>query len=150
MPLLTIRHRKSSILPTPFFVLVNHEPVGLSRGGDVHIGLAEGRHCIGARVCIPLGKWQPGVQGEVEVEGANEHVVLEFSSRERVWNMLFNIDLVLWLASFSFTLPHPWHTVYEVASNGFFLLWGIQVWLRRNRFFHFREVSRTALHLPPE
>ena len=124
----------------PLWVLIGGRPVGLMRSKEVKIELPKGVYSLGVRFCVPLGKWQQGVQAEHKVvvdEG--EHVVVEFTSRERLWNLLFDIDLLLWLLNFFITLPSPWSTVYDVVSNGFFLLWAIHVWTIRNRFFTFTQ-----------
>ena len=105
----------------PLWVLIGGRPVGLMRGKEVKIELPKGVYSLGVRFCVPLGKWQPG----------------EFTSRERLWNLLFDIDLMLWVLNFFITIPSPWGTVYDVVSNGFFLLWAIHVWTIRTRFFTF-------------
>lgn len=144
MAVITLRHRQSGVIPMPipFWVLIGGRPIGLMRGKEVRIELPKGVYSLGVRFCVPLGKWQPCVQGEkkVVVPDDDEHMVVEFSSRERVWNLLFDIDLLLWLASFFFTLPAPWGTVYDVVSNGFFVLWAIRVWMIRHRFFRLTQV----------
>ena len=107
--------------------------MGLMRGKEVKIELPKGVYSLGVRFCVPLG-----VQAEHKVVvGEGEHVVVEFTSRERLWNLLFDIDLMLWVLNFIITLPSPWGTVYDVVSNGFFLLWAIHVWTIRTRFFTF-------------
>ena len=133
-------------MPIPFWVLISGHPLGIMRGKEVKIELPKGVYSLGVRFCVPLGKWQPGVQSEKKVVVADgEQIEIEFCSRERLWNLLFDIDLVLWVLSFFITLPSPWNTVYEVVSNGFFVLWGIRVWLIRNRFFRISEVARCAI-----
>lgn len=147
MSQITLRHRQSGMIPMPipFWVLIGGQPLGIMRGKEVKIELPKGVYSLGVRFCVPLGKWQPGVQSEKKVVVADdEEIEIEFCSRERLWNLLFDIDLVLWLLSFFITLPSPWNTVYEVVSNGFFVLWGIRVWLIRNRFFRISEVARRA------
>ena len=140
MSFITLRHRQSGLIPMriPLWVLIGGRPVGLMRGKEVKIELPKGVYSLGVRFCVSLGKWQPGVQAEHKVVvGEDEHVVVEFTSRERLWNLLFDIDLMLCLLSFFITLPSPWGTVYDVVSNGFFLLWAIHVWTIRTRFFTF-------------
>ena len=73
---------------------------------EVKIELPKGVYSLGVRFCVPLGKWQPGVQAEHKVVvGEGEHVVVEFTSRERLWNLFFDIDLMLWALNFFITLP---------------------------------------------
>ena len=67
----------------------------------------------------------------------NECVILNYSDRERWWNILFNIDVLLWLIKRFSTFGEPWDTVYEVLSNGFFVIWMLRIWLIRKNYFQF-------------
>ena len=60
---------------------------------------------------------------------------LEITDRERIWNILFDIDLVIWVASFFFTLPSPWNIVYHALSDGFFALWIARLIIIRDRYY---------------
>ena len=146
MSVITLRHRQSGVIPMrmPFLVLIGGRPIGLMRGKEVKIELPKGVYSLGVQFCVPLGKWRFCVQGEKKVvvdTDDTDRIVIEFSSRERLWKLLFDIDLLLWVASFFFTLPAPWGTVYDVVSNGFFVLWGVRVWIIRHKFFRLTRVS---------
>lgn len=61
------------------------------------------------------------------------------TDKERWWNILFGIDLVLWLIRFFIEFPYPWNIVYEVVSNGFFALSLARIWFIRNKYFQIIE-----------
>lgn len=50
-------------------------------------------------------------------------VRLEFSDREQVWDALFVVDVVLWVVKRFLHLASPWTWLYEVFTNGYFVLW---------------------------
>ena len=54
---------------------------------------------------------------------------------EGTYNILFDIDLVIWMASFFFTLPSPWNIVYHALSDGFFALWIARLIIIRDRYY---------------
>ncbi|MCQ2960235.1 MAG: PhzF family phenazine biosynthesis protein [Bacteroidales bacterium] len=51
----------------------------------------------------------------------------------------FQKELRLWIAKLFFEHPYPWNTIYEVVSNGFFVLWAIRIWCIRNNYFKILE-----------
>ena len=67
-----------------------------------------------------------------------ETLTLTFGDRECWWNWLFNLDLVLWLIKWFFDFGNYWDTVYEVASNGFFVLWLLRIWIIRKHYFQIK------------
>ena len=68
-----------------------------------------------------LWKWHLSIGGERTITVLPEtHQNIRITGRERWWNILFNIDLCLWIASFFVTLPHPWDLIYHIVSEGFF------------------------------
>ena len=65
---------------------------------------------------------------EVPPEG---DVICEFHDRERLWNVLFDIDLVVWIVSLFVTLP----PLYKIISDAFFVLWLVRLVLIRKRYY---------------
>lgn len=51
--------------------------------------------------------------------------------RELIWNILFDIDLLLWIASLFFTLPR----LYKILSDLFFAVWLVRLVAIRHRYF---------------
>lgn len=106
------------------------------KGDDVDIDIPEGRYDIEVRVIFNPRK--PGLY-----LGGNRTILLSeyeikdltITDKERRWNILFDIDLVLWVAEFFITLPSPWHAIYLILSNGFFIIWLLRLWIIRKEYF---------------
>lgn len=131
-------HRKPLLrkLCLPLWVFVNGQPIGLMRTESVSLDIPEGTYNISVKLLFQLWKLRFGVEGSNIVTVTEQFPLsLRISDRERLWNILFDIDLVLWLSSLFFTLPGPWNTVYHILSDGFFLLWIIRLVLIRRRYF---------------
>ena len=121
---------KQRWLPMPHIIKINHRVLGVVKGRDVRVQMPAGTYTIGVQSGLRF------IESEVQThiyEQAENRLV--FSDRERWWNLLFNIDLVLWLVKRFVNLGEPWNTVYEVVSNGFFAVWMLRVWMIRKRYF---------------
>lgn len=148
--MLTIRRKHHSRFMLPLWVFVRipeavsaipaelHKDhlVGLMRTQEVAVDLPEGRFVISVRLMFKLARWTFSIGGEHEIETSNEKsTTLVISDHERLWNTLFNIDLVIWAASFFFTMPSPWNVIYHILSEGFFALWILHIIIIRKRYF---------------
>lgn len=142
MPHLTLHRKQRFKYALPYWVFINLRPVGLMRTPEANIQLPPGTYTIQVKIMFKVFKWMFGIGGSraVTLRG-NDHLHLSITDRERWWNILFNIDLVLWLASFFVELPHPWDLVYHIASNGFFVLWLLHIYLRRKQYFIIRPTE---------
>lgn len=62
-------------------------------------------------------------------QGGNHTIT--FRDRERLWNILFDIDLVLWIVSLfvSFSLA------YKIISDSFFAIWLLRLLIIRKRYY---------------
>ena len=131
-------HRKPLLkkLMMPYWVFINGQPLGIMQGESVSIELPEGTYRVGVKLLFKIWKWQLGI-GVENVITTTEPVPanVRITDRERLWNILFDIDLVVWIASFFFTLPYPWNVVYHALSDGFFILWIARIIIIRNRYF---------------
>ena len=140
MPILTLHRSQMLKLSIPYWVFINEQPIGIMQGKEVSIELPSAQFDLSIKILFRLFKWQFSIGGKRKVclsEG--EHLHLMIIDKERWWNILFDIDLVLWLAKIFFELPHPWNIVYEVVSNGFFALWLARIWFIRDRYFQIIE-----------
>ena len=136
MPILTLHRRQMFKLSIPYWVFINEHPIGIMQGKEVSIELPPSQFDLSIKILFRLFKWQFSIRGKRKVclsEG--EHLHLRITDKERWWNILFDIDLILWLAKMFFELPHPWNIVYEIVSNGFFALWLARIWFIRDRYF---------------
>ena len=120
----------------PLWVFINGQPLGIMRGESVSIELPEGTYRVGVKLLFKICKWQLGIGGE-NVITTTEPIPanVRITDHERLWNILFDIDLVVWIASFFFTLPNPWNVVYHALSDGFFIVWIVRIIIIRNRYF---------------
>lgn len=140
MALLTLHRKQLFKLSIPYWVFINEQPVGIMQSKEVNIQIPPGQYDLSIRIILALWKWQFQIKGEKKVilhEG--QHHDLMITDRERWWNILFDIDLIFWIAKLFFELPYPWNTIYEVVSNGFFVLWAIRIWYIRNNYFKIIE-----------
>ena len=120
----------------PLIVFVNGQPIGMMRGESVSIEIPEGTYDIAVRLMFQLWRLRFGIGGDRLVSVVEElPTSLEITDRERIWNILFDIDLVIWVASFFFTLPVPWNIVYHALSDGFFAVWIVRLVIIRNRYY---------------
>ena len=129
-------------LSIPYWVFIDEHPIGIMQGKEVSIELPPAQFDLNIRILFRLFKWQFSIGGERKIclsEG--EHLHLTITDKERWWNILFDLDLILWLAKIFFELPHPWNIVYEVVSNGFFALWLARIWFIRDRYFEIVELN---------
>jgi len=140
MALLTLHRKQLFKLSIPYWVFINEQPVGIMQSKEVNMQIPPGQYDLSIRIILALWKWRFQIRGEKKVilqEG--QHLDLMITDRERWWNILFDIDLVFWIAKLFFELPYPWNTIYEVVSNGFFVLWAIKIWYIRNNYFKIIE-----------
>lgn len=117
-------------LQIPHKILINGQFIGVMKTPKVEIQLPAGNYHIAIQSMIPYF----GSAMSVKVEEGVENI-LTFSDREKWWDILFGIDLILWLAKLFFELPHPWELIYEIATNGYFVLWIIYELIIRKRYF---------------
>ena len=136
MAILTLHRKLLMKLGIPYWMFINGQPIGIMRGKEANIQLPEGNYNIGVKIVFALWKWHFSIGSETQIaltEGKETKLLI--TDKERWWNILFDIDLVLWLAKLFFELPHPWNIVYEIVSNGFFALWLARIWFIRDRYF---------------
>jgi len=132
-----VLHRKQLLnIGIPLWVLVDGRPLGIMNGKGVNITLPAGEHEVAVRMVFQLFKWQFYIGGSRKVAVDEDEVRhLRITDHERIWNILFDIDMVLWIAEFFVTLPHPWDMVYKIVSDGFFAIWLLRIWIIRKRYF---------------
>lgn len=135
MSTLTIHRRQLFKVGIPYWVYINGRPVVIMKGREVNINMPAGKYEIAVRIVFQLFKWQFHIGGSRLVNIADgEWLHLHISDKERIWNILFDIDMLLWMAEFFFTLPYPWDIVYKTISNGFFAVWLIRLWINRDKY----------------
>ena len=139
MPTLTIHHNRHWYEPKlPHAVFVNGYYVGMVKDSDLRIEIPASSYSLKVQFggLIPLGKsgksLDLSVSSTAQVEVPQEGDVLcEFHDRERLWNILFDIDLVLWVVSWFVTLP----PLYKILSDVFFAIWLVRLVVIRKKYY---------------
>ena len=128
---LLIKPERKQWIPLLHYLLINGQMLGLMRGNDsVRVALPAGDYGVTIRSAYKF------IESTAQVHIAEgETLTLTFGDRERWWNWLFNLDLMLWLLKWFFDFGNYWDIVYEIASNGFFFLWLLRIWIRINTVY---------------
>lgn len=144
MATLTIRHKRRFYEPKlPHLLFVDGLYAGTMRGDEYSIRMPLGRYRLRVQFggVVPLGKSGRTVDLSVssEKEGieVNGDNVVEFHDRERLWNLLFDVDLVVWVVS----LFVPLTRVYKIISDAFFLVWIVRLVIIRKRYYRINEIG---------
>lgn len=127
---LVIKKKRHDWLRIPHYLLVNGYMVGIMRDDEIHVQLPQGIYQVTIRSMYKF------IQSSIQVTiPAGQRVTLMYYDKERLWNILFNIDLVLWVLKRFLHFPDPWDLIYEIISNGFFVVWMLRLWIIRKRYF---------------
>lgn len=129
---LIIREAKSRMpMRLPHTICLNGRPLGTAV--NANISLPAGHYTIRIQSMI---KW---ISATTEVDvSETEPTVVEFEHKEFWWDMLFLGDMIVWIVLLFVHLENPWNIVYEVVSNGAFIIWLIHQFRIRNKYFTFR------------
>lgn len=138
---LTIIKESSELMSRiPNKIFINRRLVGIMQQQKVSVMIPQGTYNIMVQSIIPF-LYATKV---IEIEQGVENVVT-FRNRERIWDILFSIDLALWIAGFFITLPEPWGMVYDVATNTFLAIWLIYEFSIRKKYYRIRSY-KTIIH----
>lgn len=97
--------------------------------------LPEGTFNIAVRLMFGVGKWAFGIGGERTITTSDAPTHITISDRERWWNILFDIDMVVWVIGRFIDFPEPWNVIYHLLSEGFFAIWFLRIFIIRQRYF---------------
>lgn len=145
---LTIRHKRRWYeLRVPHAVFINGQFVGMLKNRDLHIVAPPDNYTLKVQFggLIPIGK--RGRSIDLSVSSTTQvalkqqrETVCEFHDRERIWNLLFDIDLILWIVSFFVTLP----LLYKILSDAFFAIWMVRLIIIRKRYYKIDTYEKPA------
>lgn len=125
----------------PLWILINGHPIGIMRGSEARITLPESNYTLGVKIIFPVGKRKFEIGSEESVTISEETpLTIRIEDRERIWNILFDIDLVAYIVFIFLTLNEPWNTIYHVISEGFFAIWLLRIYLIRKQYFKFSKL----------
>ena len=143
---LIIRHKRRWYeLKLPHAVFINGQFLGMVKDRDVRVIAPAGSYSLrvqfGGR--IPIGKRGKGIDLSVSSTELvhltpQRETVCEFHDRERIWNLLFDIDLIVWVVSLFVTLP-LW---YRIISDVFFAVWLVRLINNRKKYYKIKVVER--------
>lgn len=130
MPRLIITQKARGKFTMPHYLLVNGRMLGLMRERSVTLEAPPATFQVRIQ---SLFKWFHASRVVTTHEGVDTHI--DFSDREKGWDILFAIDLVLWIVKRFLHLAAPWTWIYEVVTNGYFVAWLVYEWRIRERYF---------------
>lgn len=136
MALLTLHRKQRFKVAIPYWVFIDGQPVGMMRSSDVGIDLPEGSYNLAVKIVLGLWKWRFDIGGDTIVTLSEQLPTrVRITDRERWWNLLFDLDLIIWIACMFIELPEPWNVIYHVLSEGFFAIWILRILIIRKRYF---------------
>jgi len=139
MPRLTIKQKSKGKLVLPHYLLINGKMLGLMKDPSITLEVPPATFKVRIQSVF---KW---FYSEAVVTTHNEtDTVIEFTDREKWWDILFGIDLVLWCIKGLFHLAAPWTWIYEILTNGYFVAWLIYEWTIRKRYFKLNIYAKPA------
>ncbi len=118
----------------PNRIIINGKFVGIMQQRRVSIMIPKGNYQIMVQSMFPFLY----ATAEINVEPDVENFVM-FRNREKLWDILFTIDLILWCAKFFFTLPAPWDLIYEITTNTFLAIWLIYEFSIHKKYYHISQ-----------
>lgn len=74
----------------------------------------------------------------LHIDRNTRETTIVFRDRERLWNLLFDIDLVVWLVSLFVTFP----SFYRIVSDAFFAIWLIRLIVIRKRYYKIEATTK--------
>lgn len=137
--LIVSERRRRHTLALPHRLFINGQMVGIMQGGEVCLQMPQGRATVVIQSMLP---WLSASMVVEVREGYDCRVV--FADRERLWDILFGIDLVVWVVRLFLSLTPTANLVYHLCSDGFFVVWAVRTWLLRRRYFHIEASSTPA------
>lgn len=138
----------------PHQVILNGRLTGVMSTPQARLHLPAGYYMLTIRTgsFVPVGKkgktLDMTVSSTLPIQVTDGvYNCLDFNEKGRWWDIVFMIDLLVWLVSFGLTIPHPWKIVYHVLSDGFFIAWLIRLIIVRKRYY---TMTSYTTETPPE
>lgn len=137
MATLTLRHQRRFYEPRlPRLIFIDDLYAGTMQD-ETQIQMPAGHYKMRVQFGgkIPLGKSGKSIDLSVSSTCENvevkQHTTFLFHDRERLWNLLFDIDLIVWLVS----LFVPLTRLYRILSDSFFVIWLVRLLIIRKRYY---------------
>ena len=118
----------------PHKIFFNGQLLGIMQRKEIQVkDIPEGRYRLKIQSMIPF------LFAEKEIEIKRGENTVTFSDREKFWDILFTIDLVLVVVKWFITLPDNINLIYNIVTNGYFAVWLIYEWVIRKRYFKIQQ-----------
>lgn len=131
MARLTIIQKKRKFTPMlPHKILIGGQLLGLMRTPSVTINIPQGIYEFTVQSVFPFINTSAIVKVDEGVDN-----VMEFEDKEKYWDIVFSLDMILWIASLFLNLQKPYSTIYHLISEGLFAIWLIHIIVIRKRYF---------------
>ena len=137
MATLTLRHQRRFYEPRlPHLIFIDDLYAGTMQD-ETQIQMPAGHYKMRVQFGgkVPLGKSGKSIDLSVSSTCDNvevkQHTTFLFRDRERLWNLLFDIDLIVWLVS----LFIPLTRLYRILSDSFFVIWLVRLLIIRKRYY---------------
>ncbi|MCQ2261883.1 MAG: hypothetical protein MJZ42_01870 [Bacteroidales bacterium] len=120
----------------PRKIWVSGQFIGVMQQPEVSIQMPPGIYQITIQSIVPYFSASTTIQLLPD-----ETKSLEFRDRERGWDILFGIDIVLWIVKRFLHLAAPWTWIYEIFTNGYFILWLFYEWKIRKKYYALKVLN---------
>lgn len=118
----------------PHKIFFNGQLLGIMQRKEIQVkDIPEGRYLLKIQSMIPF------FYAEQEIHIKRGENTVTFSNREKFWDILFTIDLVLVIVKWFITLPDHTNRIYNIVTNGYFAVWLIYEWVIRKRYFRIEK-----------
>ena len=143
---LTIRHQRHLFEPRlPHFLFIDDHYAATMQGDETTMQIPSGNYelriqCGGRlplRLLTRITRSQRSVDlsvsstTQLHIERTSHQATVTYRDRERLWNILFDLDLVAWLVSLFVTFP----PIYRIISDAFFAIWLVRLIAIRKRYY---------------
>ena len=121
----------------PHKIFFNGQLLGIMQRKEIQIkDIPEGQYRLKIQSMIPF------LYAEEDIKIKRGTNTVTFSDREKFWDILFTIDLLLVIVKWFITLPDNINLIYNIVTNGYFAVWLIYEWIIRKRHFRITEKNR--------
>ncbi|MBP5189576.1 MAG: hypothetical protein J6031_01520 [Bacteroidales bacterium] len=154
--MLTIRHRRHLLEPRlPHFIFIDGHYAATMTGDEIKFQIPAGTYTLriqcGGRIPLRMLNWllnkmqrnrlvhknisldlSVSTTAPLQIDRSQTDKTVTFRDREWLWNILFDIDLIVWIVSLFYTFP----PLYKIISDTFFAIWLIRLIIIRKRYYN--------------
>jgi hypothetical protein len=118
----------------PHKIYFNGQLLGIMQRKEIQVkDIPEGVYRLKIQSMIPF------LFAETEITVKRGENTVIFSDREKFWDILFTIDLLLVIVKWFITLPDNINLIYSIVTNGYFVVWLAYEWIIRKRYFRIQQ-----------